>query len=125
MESTKPRKQKVEPGPELPTDDSQAGVSYLSFDDLQEPRLETEEEQQSLIGHLIEIANTCHLTDADWKAQYEAVNIMRALNKFNRQLLLANIDNLGKFVRQQIDNLRSNLSKNSLLFLKEFGSING
>lgn len=47
---------------------------------------------------------------------------MRSLNKFNRDVLLANIEKLAKFVRQQIDNLRSNLSKNSLLFLKEFSS---
>jgi len=31
MES-RPKKQKVDPGPELPTDDSQVGVCYVDFD---------------------------------------------------------------------------------------------
>eukprot|EP00347_Sterkiella_histriomuscorum_P000732 403374718 len=122
MESTKPRKPKVEPGPEHPTDESQVGVSYLSFEELQPVKLDTQEDQESLVAHLLEVASTCHLIEADWKAQYEAVNMMRSLNKFNRDLLVSVIEKLAKFVRSQIDNLRSNLSKNSLLFLKEFSS---
>lgn len=37
-------------------------------------------------------------------------------------MLIAYIEHFSKFVKGQIDNLRSNLSKNSLLFLKEFSS---
>lgn len=33
MESRKP-KQKVEPGPEVPTDGAEVGVSYISFEDV-------------------------------------------------------------------------------------------
>ena len=36
MESSKPAKKKqMEPGPERPTDESQMGVSYIDFDELQ------------------------------------------------------------------------------------------
>jgi len=33
MES-RPKKQKVDPGPELPTDESQTGVSYVDYESL-------------------------------------------------------------------------------------------
>jgi hypothetical protein len=35
MES-KPKKQKPEPGPELPVDESQVGVSYIEFEGLED-----------------------------------------------------------------------------------------
>lgn len=38
------KKQQQEPGPERPTDDSQAGVTYISFEDLQ---LQKEIDQQN------------------------------------------------------------------------------
>lgn len=58
----------------------------------------------------------------DWKAQYEAINTLRSLNRYNTDVLVAYLDQFSKFVRSQVDNLRSNLSKNSLLFLKEFSA---
>lgn len=58
----------------------------------------------------------------DWKAQYEAVNLLRQLSKHHHSQLAFHLPHLADFVRAQVDNLRSNLMKNALLFLKEFSS---
>lgn len=58
----------------------------------------------------------------DWKAQYEAVNLLRQLGKHHHAQLAVHLPLLADFVRAQVDNLRSNLMKNALLFLKEFSS---
>lgn len=36
MESSKPKKKPQNPGPEHPTDDSQAGITYIDFDALED-----------------------------------------------------------------------------------------
>ena len=59
----------------------------------------------------------------DWKAQYDAVNVLRQLSKFNHELLISHLSKFGEFLKVQIDNLRSNLIKNALLFIIEFFSI--
>ena len=64
MESTKPKKQKPEPGPEQPLDPNQAGVSYLSFDEL--PCLS--DEQLNSLNDLFLMMHTNAKIEEDWKA---------------------------------------------------------
>ena len=76
MEQTKPKKKAPEPGPEQPEDESQAGVTYLTYEEL---RPLTEEEQkniESLFSQISELSK-----NEDWKFQYEAVNLLRIANK--------------------------------------------
>lgn len=103
-------------GPEHPTDDSMVGVSYIEFDQLEEPS-----PQQYDVASLEALAES-----EDWKLHYECLNILRAINKHNREYLLDSTSGesilsgiAAPFVRDQIDNLRSNLSKCALMLVKE------
>jgi hypothetical protein len=57
--------------------------------------------------------------DLDWKLQFDAVENLRILNKFYAKELGDNINQFSLFIFKAIDNLRSNLSKNALLLVKE------
>ena len=50
MESTsqnsKPKKDKVDPGPELPTDESQTPIAYLTFNELQNPIVASNQDEE-------------------------------------------------------------------------------
>jgi len=64
----------------------------------------------------------------DWKQQYESLNVLRALNKYHRQVLLDGGDSedsmlakiVAPFIAAQVNNLRSNISKCALMLVKEF-----
>ncbi len=106
-------------GPEHPTDDSMVGVSYIEFEQLEEPS-----PQQYDVASLVALAES-----EDWKLHYECLNILRAINRHNREYLLGSPASAAgesilsriaaPFVRDQIDNLRSNLSKCALMLVKE------
>jgi len=56
----------------------------------------------------------------DWKHHYDCLNLLRALNKHRREQLLAFLGKLGtNFIKEQVENLRSNLSKCALMLVKE------
>jgi len=63
----------------------------------------------------------------DWKQQYESLNVLRALNKYHREVLLDGGDSeeslmakvIAPFIASQVDNLRSNISKCALMLVKE------
>lgn len=57
--------------------------------------------------------------DLDWKLQFDVVENLRILNKFYAKELGDNINQFGLFIFKAIDSLRSNLSKNALLLVKE------
>ncbi len=64
----------------------------------------------------------------DWRKQYDAVNQLRVLNKFHKEFLSTRLsqDTIGIFIKAQVDNLRSNLSKNALLLVQEvFSDVRG
>ena len=110
-------------GPEHPTDDSQVGVSYTEFENLEDVGVVDFTNLQSLF------------TGEDWKMHYEGLNIIRALNKHQRDTLLGRPDEvveetffskaIAPFVREHIDNLRSNLSKCALMLIKEVFQMSG
>ena len=57
MES-RPKKQKVEPGPELPQDQNQAGVTYLDFDQLESLNIQSEEQRVEVFRNMQAVADT-------------------------------------------------------------------
>ena len=56
----------------------------------------------------------------DWLAQFNAINNLRILSKFHSQTLMENLEVFTPFMKSAVDNLRSNISKNSLMFCTEF-----
>ena len=80
MESSK-KKQKMAPedlGPENLPEDAQVGVTYIEYDSLEAPEI------SKLDGKTL--ANM--MESEDWKQQYESLNVLRALNKYHREVLL-------------------------------------
>lgn len=66
VESRKP-KQKIEPGPEVPVDGTEVGVSYIAFEDIQD--YQGDLDVASLHAQIRESSKS-----EDWKQQYDAVN---------------------------------------------------
>ena len=59
----------------------------------------------------------------DWLAQFNAINNLRIMSKYHHgTALMANLDAFTPFLKASVDNLRSNISKNSLMFCNEFFS---
>lgn len=88
------------------------GVSYLEFDDLQA----FDEAELPEIYHKVNL----NILSEDWKVQYDTINLMRVLNKHHRNTdFILLMGEVAAFVHDQVDNLRSNLMKNSLMFVKE------
>ena len=48
MESNqpKPKKAKIDPGPELPTDESQTAIAYISYEEIENPLVFTTKEEE-------------------------------------------------------------------------------
>ena len=62
--------------------------------------------------------NSC---DEQWRMQWDAVQNLRILNKFYFTALESIIDRFAVFLKGQVENLRSNNSRNALcLFLEIF-----
>lgn len=56
----------------------------------------------------------------NWFNQFIAINNLRIINKFYPEVLCANILLFEKFMKLSVENLRSNISKNSLMFCTEY-----
>ena len=105
-------------GPENLPEDQLVGVSYIQYDNLEEPEL------SKLDGKTL----ATMMEGEDWKQQYESLNVLRALNKYHRQVLLDGGDSedsmlakiVAPFIAAQVNNLRSNISKCALMLVKEF-----
>jgi len=57
--------------------------------------------------------------DADWKIQFDVIENLRILNKFHPKEVGKYLHQFPAFLQRCIDNLRTNLSKNTLLLIKE------
>ena len=103
-------------GPEHPiAGDTLVPVSYIEFEDLCEPDLELS------VADLVAFA-----AGDDWKQQYDCLNLFRSINKHRREYILLETDGqsvlsniMAPFVKEQIENLRSNVSKCALMLVKE------
>ena len=56
----------------------------------------------------------------DWLSQFNAINNLRIMSKYHSDALMENLDSFTSFLKLSVDNLRSNISKNSLMFCTEF-----
>ena len=95
-------------------------VEHKTFDELTDiiasQNLDLE---NAFIPETIEMAiNSC---DEQWRMQWDAVQNLRILNKFYFTVLESIIDQFATFLKGQVENLRSNNSRNALcLFLEIF-----
>ena len=55
----------------------------------------------------------------DWGTQFEALDMLRVCNKHHSGLLIESLHLYQQFVKDSVDNLRSNISKNGLMFCTE------
>ena len=93
------------------------GVSYIEYENLEEP------EMSKLDGKTL----AAMMEGEDWKQQYESLNVLRALNKYHREVLFEGGESqesimnkvVAPFIAAQVDNLRSNISKCALMLAKE------
>ena len=58
-------------------------------------------------------------SDEEWRSQYDAIDNLRILNKYHTDLASTLQDEFAGFICTQIDNLRSNNSRNALNFVLE------
>jgi len=84
------------------------GVSYIEYENLEEPKA-SEIDPAALLSLA---------ASEDWKHHYDCLNLLRALNRFNRDYFLSEPVQYS-FVRDQVDSLRSNLGKCALMLVKE------
>jgi len=54
-----------------------------------------------------------------WNIHFEAIDILRAFNKFQFIEVVRNFEEVVEAAKAQVDNLRSNVSKNAILFVHE------
>jgi hypothetical protein len=61
------------------------------------------------------------MKDAEkWYLQFEAIDDLRRINKFHHEQMLQITPYFSHFIFCSVDNLRSGISKNSLMMLNEF-----
>ena len=56
----------------------------------------------------------------EWHAQFEGLDFLRIINKYHPDTLMQHLDHFSTFLRDSIDNLRSGISKDALMFTTEF-----
>ena len=55
-----------------------------------------------------------------WDEQFEALDWLRIINKYHREYLMENLVKFQIFIKESVENLRSGIQKNSLMFATEF-----
>ena len=76
----------------------------------------------AFIPETIEMAKNSH--DEQWRMQWDAVQNLRILNKYYFTALESIIDQFATFLKGQVENLRSNNSRNALTLFQEIFSHN-
>jgi hypothetical protein len=94
-----------------PTDAQQI---YLSFENL-EDYYTTETNFDEIFNKLYEGTKAKH----EWKVHFDILENLRILNKFKNQEFVKKIPFFTPFLYQGVDSLRSNVSKNALLLIRE------
>lgn len=87
---------------------------YKKYDDLTDSFKGKENLESVIDDCLFEIEKK-----GDWKAYFELLEQLRVLNKYHYPTLHTKIAGLTDFIIQNIESLRSNLTKEALLLLKE------
>lgn len=69
--------------------------------------------------NIFEILYTLVKDDPDWRVQFDVIENLRIINKYSPKELKPYLGQFSIFLQRCIDNLRTNLSKNTLLLMKE------
>ncbi len=102
--------------PEKPEFHSQGSSSeiYTPFEDL--PNLfQNSQDLNSNIEGLKELSSDKY----DWKTHFDLIDQLRSLNKYYIATLAQNLDFFSIFIQKSMNSLRSNVSKNALILVKE------
>lgn len=89
-------------------------VDSYTFEELKEVPDKSVDEIMAETQKLIAESN-----DEMWRMQWDAVLNLRIVNKFHYSALEPKVAELGDFIRGQVENLRSNNSRNSLQLFEE------
>ena len=87
--------------------DEEAAAEYTEFRDLEE----NADQSPDWIAE--------QLASEDWKATFEALDALRRLNKFRKSVMEGEIARFGEFILNQVDNLRSSISRNACWLVNE------
>lgn len=87
---------------------------YLSYEDLPNAYSELKDYSQ-LFSELKSKAND----KEDWKTQFDVLESLRILNKYNSSIFGKSLNDYTTFIQKSMNSIRSNLSKNGLLLVKE------
>jgi hypothetical protein len=95
-------------------------VSYTQYADLQD--FDPEHEFCKDVDSFVNKTMKDMMADPeDWLAQFNAINNLRVMSKYHHgSALMENLETFTPFVKASVENLRSNISKNSLMFCTEF-----
>ena len=78
MEQKANKKKQEEPGPELPTDESQNPVNYIENSDLTDFVEDEKGDLENIFSHI-----KISMGSDDWRQQYDTINKLRVFNKFH------------------------------------------
>lgn len=96
-------------------DSGSALIVYATYEDL--PNYY--DESTTDFNNVFEILHCLVKEDVDWRVQFDVVENLRIINKYSPKLFQTYLTQFSVFLQRCIDNLRTNLSKNTLLFMKE------
>ena len=97
----------------------QKAVTYISFPDLQD--FPDDHLFKTNAKEFLETDMPARVAEPEeWHRQFEALDFLRMMNKYHTDVLVNNILNFAKFIKESIENLRSGISKNALMFTTEF-----
>lgn len=87
---------------------------YTSYEDLTNCYMH-DADLSSVIQKLKQQTNP----DANWKEHFDVIEGLRVLNKFHANEFRNHLSEFNDFLGKSVDNLRSNISKNALMLIKE------
>ena len=94
-------------------------VTYTQFADLQEFNEDHEFHRDTGKFMTNNLPSMMNGDSEDWSTQFEALDMLRVCNKHHSGLLIESLHLYQQFVKDSVDNLRSNISKNGLMFCTE------
>jgi hypothetical protein len=96
-------------------EESSSKIEYVNFDNLEEfpNNVDFEVIWKECYSHLDDVQTT------DWLGQYNSINILRRLNKFEQKVFEALLDKLIFSIAKLASSIRSNISKLALILCGE------
>ena len=95
----------------IKNDNDNIKIEYIKFQDLENI---SNNEIETLIDQLLNLT-----IETDWLIQYESINFLRRLNKYNKLKFEQIFDKLSQLIVKLSSSIRSNISKVILLLISE------